>query len=103
MDVIAAPYQGPAIESPWWRAAPNPAQREGDAFKLARDTLRRVTGVKQTQAAGTQVEGESLADRAVRRAAQTVIAPRWRRHVDPFCASGDVTPCGDRRASICPA
>jgi len=82
VDVIAAPYQGPAIESPWWRAAPNPAQREGDAFKLARDTLRRVTGVKQTQAAGTQVEGESLSDRLVRRAAQTVIAPRWRRHVD---------------------
>lgn len=82
VDVIAAPYQGPAIESPWWRAAPNPAKREGDAFKLARDTLRRLTGVRQTQAAGTQVEGESLADRAVRRIAQTVIAPRWRRHVD---------------------
>jgi hypothetical protein len=82
VDVIAAPYQGPAIESPWWRAAPNPAKREGDAFKLARDTLRRITGVKQTQAAGTQVEGEALADRAVRRVAQTVIAPRWRRHVD---------------------
>ena len=82
VDVIAAPYQGPAIESPWWRAAPNPAKREGDLFKLARDTLRRLTGVRQTQAAGTQVEGESLADRAVRRVAQTVIAPRWRRHVD---------------------
>lgn len=82
VDVIAAPYQGPAIESPWWRAAPNPAKREGDAFKLARDTLRRLTGVRQTQAAGTQVESESLADRAVRRIAQTVIAPRWRRHVD---------------------
>ncbi len=82
VDVIATPYQGPAIESPWWRAAPNPAKREGDAFKLARDTLRRLTGVRQTQAAGTQVEGESLSDRLVRRAAQTVIAPRWRRHVD---------------------
>jgi hypothetical protein len=77
VEVIAAPYQGPAIESPWWRAAPNPARREGDAFKLARDTLRRVTGVRQTQA-----EGESLADRLVRRVAQTAIAPRWRRHVD---------------------
>lgn len=82
VDVIAAPYQGPAIESPWWRAAPNPAKREGDAFKLARDTLRCLTGVRQTQAAGTQVEGESLSDRLVRRVAQTVIAPRWRRHVD---------------------
>ncbi|MEL7672203.1 MAG: hypothetical protein AAGU78_00525, partial [Chloroflexota bacterium] len=30
VEVIAAPYQGPAIEAPWWRAAPNPARREGD-------------------------------------------------------------------------
>ena len=37
VDIIAAPYQGPAIESPWWQAAANPAQREGDLFKLLRD------------------------------------------------------------------
>ncbi len=82
VDVIATPYQGPAIESLWWRAAPNPARREGDLFKLARDTLRRITGDRQTQAAGTRVEAESLSDRLVRRVAQTVIAPRWRHHVD---------------------
>lgn len=82
VDVIAAPYQGPAIESPWWRAAPNPARLEGDAFKGARDLLRRVTGVRQTQAAGTAINAERLSDKAVRRLAQTVIAPRWRRHVD---------------------
>jgi hypothetical protein len=82
VDVIATPYQGPAIETPWWRAAPNPAKLEGDAFKLMRDGVQRFTGVKQTQAAGTQIEGESLSDRIVRWVAQTVIAPRWRRHVD---------------------
>ena len=82
VDLIVTPYQGPAIESPWWRAAPNPARLEGDVFKLARDTIRRFTGVKQSQAAGTQIEAESLSDRLVRRIAQTVIAPRWRRHVD---------------------
>jgi len=82
VDVIATPYQGPAIESPWWRAAPNPTKREGDAFKLARDTLRRLTGDRQTQVEGAQVQAESLSDRLVRRVAQTVIAPRWRRHVD---------------------
>ncbi len=82
VDVIATPYQGPAIESPWWRAAPNPAKREGDLFKLARDTLRRLTGDRQTQAEGAAVQGESLSDRLVRRVAQTVIAPRWRHHVD---------------------
>jgi hypothetical protein len=86
VEVIAAPYQGPAIEAPWWQAAPNPAQREGDLFKAGRDTIRRVTGTRQTQAAGTQVEGESLSDRAVRRIAQTIIAPRWMRATDRLLA-----------------
>jgi hypothetical protein len=82
VDVVAAPYQGPAIESPWWRAAANPAKREGDLFKWLRDQWRRVGGVKQTQASGSQIEGEGLADRLVRRTAQTLIAPRWQRHLD---------------------
>ena len=82
VDIIATPYQGPAIETPWWRAAPNPAKLEGDLFKAARDAVRKVTGVKQTQVEGTQPQGERLSDKAVRKMAQTVIAPRWRRHVD---------------------
>lgn len=86
VDVIASPYQGPPIESPWWRAAPNPAKREGDAFKLVRDAVRRVTGDQQTQVSGTRLEAEGLPDRVVRRIAQTVIAPRWRRHVDRVLA-----------------
>ena len=61
VEVIATPYQGPAIETPWWRAAPNPAKREGDAFKFMRDSVRRMTGVKETQAAGTQIEGREPA------------------------------------------
>ncbi|NDJ76698.1 MAG: glycosyltransferase [Chloroflexi bacterium] len=86
VDVIAAPYQGPAIESPWWRAAPNPTRREGDAFKLLRDSWQRFGGRGPTQASGEQVEGESLSDRLVRRTAQTVIAPRWRRYMDRMLA-----------------
>jgi len=82
VDVIAMPYQGPAIESPWWQAAANPARREGDLFKRVRDGWRKVGGVKQTQAAGTRLEAEGLSDKVVRRVAQTVIAPRWRQHVD---------------------
>jgi glycosyltransferase involved in cell wall biosynthesis len=87
VDVIAAPYQGPAIEAPWWQAAPNPARREGDLFKRLRDAWRRIGGVRQTQATGAQVEGESLSDHIVRRAAQSVIAPRWRRNVDRILAA----------------
>jgi hypothetical protein len=82
VDVIATPYQGPAIETLWWQSAPNPARREGDLFKTLRDNWRRIGGARQTQVSGAGVEGESLSDKLVRRVAQTVIAPRWRRHVD---------------------
>src|SRR5690606_21300095 len=46
VDIIATPYQGPALESLWWRAEPNPAKLQGDAFKFARDSLRKVVGEK---------------------------------------------------------
>jgi hypothetical protein len=42
VDVIATPYQGPAIESLWWRAEPNPAQWQGDVYKRVRDGVRRI-------------------------------------------------------------
>jgi hypothetical protein len=80
VDVIAAPYQGPAIESLWWRAADNPAQRQGDAFKTARDAFRRFA---PTASAGTPAsDTESASDRLVRRAANTLIAPLWELHLD---------------------
>ncbi|MEA3364840.1 MAG: hypothetical protein U9Q79_04290, partial [Candidatus Hydrogenedentes bacterium] len=31
-DVIAVPYQGKAIETPWWRVYPNPCQIEGKIY-----------------------------------------------------------------------
>ncbi|MFN8530247.1 MAG: glycosyltransferase [Anaerolineae bacterium] len=83
VDVIATPYQGPAIETLWWRAAANPAKWQGDAFKAARDTLRRVAPSKPTPpAAEVPNEGESRSDQMVRTAAQTLIAPLWERHLD---------------------
>src|SRR3954470_24261901 len=42
VDVIATPYQGPAIESLWWRAAPNPGQLYGDLFQTARNVARKI-------------------------------------------------------------
>jgi len=103
VDVIAAPYQGPAIESLWWRAADNPAQTQGDVFKAARDTLRKVTKnrTEKTTAAGIQsvpvessslspqssvlssaADSESAFDRIVRQTANRLIAPLWERHID---------------------
>jgi len=97
VEVVATPYQGPAVESLWWRAAPNPARWQGDLFKALRDTYRKVIGEKppvQIENAvreGTQraaspptsdLDKESLSDRLVRQTAQAFIAPLWTRHLD---------------------
>jgi len=88
VDVLATTYQGPAIESLWWRALPNPVKREGDIFKGLRDTLKRPATRKQVS---TAQSGESLADRLQRRAAQTLIAPRWRSFMKrTFAAHPDI-------------
>ncbi len=85
VDVVATPYQGPAIESLWWRAEPNPAQWQGDAFKTARDLYRRVAGEKppvQLDESAQASSDESPSDRLVRQFAQTTVAPLWQRHLD---------------------
>ncbi len=79
VDVLATTYQGPAIESLWWRALPNPVKREGDLFQALRDRVRRKTPNK---AVHTGSSADSLADRLQRRLAQTVIRPRWRAFID---------------------
>jgi glycosyltransferase involved in cell wall biosynthesis len=98
VEVVATPYQGPAIDSLWWRAEPNPAQWQGDAFKALRDTTRRLTPNRTSQAPTSRAaetpplqtvergsEGEvrdPIADRLIRRAVQSFITPLWARHVD---------------------
>ncbi len=79
VDVLATTYQGPAIESLWWRALPNPVKREGDLFQALRDRVRRKTPNK---AVHTGSSADSLADRLQRRLAQAVIRPRWRAFID---------------------
>ena len=44
VDLIVTPYRGRAVESPWWRTAPNPAYVEGESFARARDTWARLKG-----------------------------------------------------------
>src|SRR5690606_19399234 len=86
VEVIVAPYQGPAIEAPWWQAVANPARREGDTFKALRDRWRAVGGARPTPE-GAAAAPDSTTDRLVRRVAQTAIAPRWRAHVDRVMAA----------------
>jgi len=81
VEVIAIPYQGPAIDSLWWRAEPNPAKLQGDAFKFARDKFKKLSRDKR-RAPVAEANGEPLSDRLVRRAAQALIAPVWARRLD---------------------
>jgi len=85
VDVVATPYQGPAVETLWWRAEPNPAKWQGDVFKGLRDVARglRPAASPPPAAAGEDAgQTESASDRLVRQAAQTLIAPLWFRHLD---------------------
>lgn len=81
VEVIATPYQGPAIESLWWRAEPNPAKIQGDTFKFARDTVNKIRGERQQAQLG-DTSDETASDKLVRRAAQSLVAPVWSRHLD---------------------
>ena len=85
VDLVATPYQGAAVESLWWRSLPNPARWQGAAFKALRDLTRSVA---PRRAAGSESvpAGNSISDRAIRSAAQTFIAPVWRRHLERILA-----------------
>ncbi len=98
VEVIATPYQGPAVESLWWCAEPNPAQWQGDLFKALRDMYRKLVGeqpsVQRAEITADPVgavrepplqnnpDTESLSDKLIRQTAQTFIAPLWARHLD---------------------
>ena len=79
-EVIATPYQGYAIESPWWRVYDNPCQREAAVFQWIRRLAQKVRpqgSDRQEQRA----DGESMSDRLVRGLANRLIRPRWQRHL----------------------
>jgi hypothetical protein len=80
VEVIATPYQGPAIETLWWRAAPNPAQWYGDTFQRLRNLLRKAAGSKPSSA--TNTDADPLPDRLIRATVKQVITPLWARHLD---------------------
>ena len=88
VDLVVTTYQGPAIETLWWRAVPNPVKTQGDVFKWLRDTARQVMGppkpvqVKDAARDAAPDSGESLSERALRVLAQKTIAPRWQAALD---------------------
>jgi glycosyltransferase involved in cell wall biosynthesis len=79
VEVLAAPYQGPAVESLWWRAVPNPARLEGDLFRPARDALRRLRGSAHRADLERDPHRLTPAERLTCTLTRRLIVPRWKR------------------------
>jgi hypothetical protein len=80
-DLIVTPYRGRAIESPWWRTAPNPTFHEGESFARARDLVARLKGDSHLRRAEDNPE-DGLGDRMTREVIWRWVTPRWQRHLD---------------------
>src|SRR5438105_7162473 len=74
VELVVTPYQGPAIESPWWTAAHNPCQREGDFV----GRLKRIAPPRRRTSSAAE---ETVVDRLVRELVNRVTKPRWRSHL----------------------
>jgi hypothetical protein len=79
VDLIVTPYRGRAVESPWWRTAPNPTYLEGESFARARDAWARLKGDRYLRRAESD-PGDT--DRLVREVVWRWVTPRWRRHLE---------------------
>jgi hypothetical protein len=80
-DLIVTPYRGRAIESPWWRTAPNPLYREAETFAAARGAAARLKGDALLRREEHNPE-DSTADRLTRKVIWRYVTPRWQRHLE---------------------
>jgi len=88
VDLIVTPYRGRPVESPWWRTAPNPAYREGEAYARVRDLAARLSGDRYLRRAESDA-GDT--DRLQRELIWRWVTPRWRRHLERILErEGDV-------------
>jgi spore maturation protein CgeB len=79
VDLIVTPYRGRPVESPWWRTAPNPTYREGEAYARVRDLAARLKGDRYLRRAEDE-PGDT--DRLQRELVWRVVTPRWKRHLE---------------------
>ena len=88
VDLIVTPYRGRAVESPWWRTAPNPAYLEGESFARARDAWARLKGDRYLR---REESDPGDTDRLVREVVWRWVTPRWQRHIERILErEGDV-------------
>ncbi|MFQ5851207.1 MAG: glycosyltransferase [Candidatus Binatia bacterium] len=71
VDVVATPYAGDAVESPWWRSYPNPCLRESQVILAAKSAVNRMLGPRPGSGSGKLVQV----------LVRHFISPRWRRHI----------------------
>jgi hypothetical protein len=80
-DLVVTPYRGRAVESPWWRTAPNPTYVEGESFARARDVVARIKGDTYLRRAEDNPE-DGFGERMTREAVWRWVTPRWQKHLD---------------------
>jgi glycosyltransferase involved in cell wall biosynthesis len=81
VDLIVTPYRGKAIESPWWRTAPNPLYREAELFAGARGIAARLRGDTLLRREEESPD-DTTVDKLTREAIWRYVTPRWQRHVE---------------------
>ena len=81
VDLIVTPYRGKAIESPWWRTAPNPLYREAELFAGARGLAARLKGDTLLRRGEDNPE-DTMGDKLTREAIWRYVTPRWQRHLE---------------------
>jgi hypothetical protein len=81
VDLVVTPYRGRPIETPWWRAAPNPAYREGESYQALRDALARLRGDRYLRRDEVS-PAETAFDRLTRETIRRFVTPRWQRHLE---------------------
>jgi hypothetical protein len=90
VDLIVTPYRGQAIETPWWRTAPNPLYREAEAYAKLRGLAARAKGDDYIRRAEDNPE-ESVVDKTVRNVIWRYVTPRWEKHLTSLLErEGDV-------------
>jgi|SRR5579864_4730653 len=75
IELVVTPYFGAAIESPWWTAAENPTQLEGDIAARLKDLVP-----SRLRPPGRS-DGEGVSNRLTRSLVERVTKPRWQRHL----------------------
>jgi Glycosyl transferases group 1 len=81
VDLVVTPYRGRAVESPWWRTAPNPTYREGESYAVLRDGIARLKGDRYLRRAEDSPD-ESAFDKLTRETVWRWVTPRWRKHLE---------------------